>query len=435
MQQVCGVLVMALLAPCLAGAQGLPPSVILLRRIKDHLKREFSSLPNYTCLETAQRLNKRPGPKSTLRSVDTVRLEVLNTGSHELYAAPGESDFREDSPFAFSTNGLAASGLFASFVQTLFVHDNGIFKFEGEQAADSTSLRVRGDEGFAASLLLPRSESDRLGRRTVRYDYTVPLLSSGWHIQLAHGGGDVAMKGAVWIDADSLDLVRLKVQADDIPVTLRINDATIVLDYARTRIGEADVLLPQSGEVSMEHKSGEFSRNLLDYTHCRNFQAQSTLSFAVSEVRFDTPAAAQPAPRADPLPGGLTVNIRLSTALSDKLAIGSSVEGTVTTAVADRGKVLIPAGAKVSGRIRRLDRGEQSGGFHIGLEFTEIRSERGVYRFYAGLESVAAVGVEVFHEGEAASRLPGVGFLFVRGATLALRPGLQLTWKTRAQTR
>src|SRR5262249_25114831 len=115
MKRSAGVLALLLIAPA-AWPQGLAPGILLLREIKNHLKKEFSSLPNYTCLETAQRHHRAPGPKSTLKPMDVVRLEVLNTGNYEMYAAPGEIDFREDSPFAFSTQGLTASGLFASFL-------------------------------------------------------------------------------------------------------------------------------------------------------------------------------------------------------------------------------------------------------------------------------------------------------------------------------
>src|SRR5262245_38377668 len=108
------VLLFLMFAP-VAWPQDLPPGILLLSKIKRHLKQEIAGLPNYTCLETAQRQHRAAGQRGVLRPMDVVRLEVLNTGQQEMYAAPGQTDFREDSPFAFSAQGLAASGLFGSF--------------------------------------------------------------------------------------------------------------------------------------------------------------------------------------------------------------------------------------------------------------------------------------------------------------------------------
>ena len=58
-------------------------------------------------------------------------------------------------------------------------------------------------------------------------------------MQSGAAAGLVAMKGAIWADPDSLDLLRLKVQADDIPPALDVVDATLLIEYSRTRIGDA----------------------------------------------------------------------------------------------------------------------------------------------------------------------------------------------------
>ena len=55
-----------LLTVCAATAQGLAPEVLLLSRIKRHLREELAHVPNYTCLETISRF--RDDPKSPLQS-------------------------------------------------------------------------------------------------------------------------------------------------------------------------------------------------------------------------------------------------------------------------------------------------------------------------------------------------------------------------------
>ena len=241
--------------------------------------------------------------------------------------------------------------------------------------------------------------------------------------------------------------MRLKVQADDVPPTMDLAEATIILDYARTRIGTVDVMLPQTGEVLMLHQTGGGSRNLLEYTHCRSFQAQSTLSFDAPAASA-APAAAAVAPRTAharilTLPADVDVRIKLAAAISEKDTVGTLITGIVAVDVVDKGKVLIPSGATVSGRIRRLERNDDSGGYFVfGVEFTEIQSAGSAFRFYADLQDMDErpdIGWVLIDNGKvgmtreriATTDLPGVGTFFIRGTRFTLPAGFRLVWKTR----
>jgi len=72
--------------------QDLPPGVLLLSRIKRHIKEELQHLPNVTCLETVQREFQPARGKA--RHLDTIRLEILSDGKQELYASPGDAGLR-----------------------------------------------------------------------------------------------------------------------------------------------------------------------------------------------------------------------------------------------------------------------------------------------------------------------------------------------------
>ena len=66
--------------------QSLAPEVLLLARIKSHMREELAHLPNYTCLETIARFRKEPGHPSRfqghLRPLDTVRLDQDESSFH-----------------------------------------------------------------------------------------------------------------------------------------------------------------------------------------------------------------------------------------------------------------------------------------------------------------------------------------------------------------
>lgn len=425
----------AFLAAALPAQDALPPGVLLLSRIKRHVRQELSHLPQYTCLETIQRFRKPAGPKGEMKPFDTMRLEILYAGNRELYASPGDVRFSEEGPAAFTGTGLMGDGVFASHVQNLLVNDNGIFAYRGEENLE--------------------------GRPAVRYDVRVPVMSSGYQVSVAGGRGIVGIKGSLWADPDTLDLLRLEIHADQIPPVLPIDDVITTVEYARVRIGSNEVMLPQSGELHLLETSGEEALDSIEFTHCRSFQAESTIAFEAPPPGMESPRgsglAAVPAAVAVMLPAGLPVTVALVTPVTAKAAVGELLEGRITSDIAFKGKGLIAKGSVVKGRIRRLERYSDAGNyFVVGIEFTEVQTPDSLFRFYADLQSMEALpevqsglsttsvhGRDLPLGGRSYAAtietlripdLPGVGCFFVRGARLNLPRGFKTTWRTRALT-
>jgi hypothetical protein len=396
------------LAPVAAAAQdSLPAHVLLLRRIKDHMRDELRRLPDYTCLQTTERF-RRERPQHDLLRLDTLLLEILNSGNKELYGAPGAQVFEADSPSSFAGAGMSGTGVFALFAHNLFVEDAGVFTYRGEE--------------------------DLLGRRTVRYDYRVASFQSGWTIRTAIGQAVVGMKGAVWADPTSLDVVRLEVDASEIPPSIDVTATTQVIDYARTRIGAGDVLLPQNALLELQTDVGATSRNVVEFTHCRAFGATSSISFGEH-----TPAEEKAPPKSLVLPPDLAIAIDLTTELSAADPVGKLIEARVAANVVLKKQVLVPAGATVHGRLRRIER--QADFFRVSLEFTQVDLPSGPARFYAVLEDIAEkgpiqftrpTGRETFRVEE--TYLPcvaGVASFFVKGERLELPKNLRTLWRTK----
>jgi hypothetical protein len=227
--------------------------------------------------------------------------------------------------------------------------------------------------------------------------------------------------------------------------------------YNRVRIGESDVLLPQTADVRTTGVDGEESRNLIEFTHCQGFHAESTIAFGAA--RDAAPAAGpattppQPAAVEGTLPPELRIAVALSTPVDDRATVGSLIQGKVVGSVTQKGKVLIPEGALVEGRIRRLERYSDAGDYFIvALEFTRLEAPGGNLRFYADLQDVdRREGAEMVFSSTArvesgafqsaawynthsqriwTHEVPGVGTFFVRGSSFSLPPGFKTMWKT-----
>jgi hypothetical protein len=385
--------VLLAVAPLTALAQdpldGLPPGVLLLSRIKRHMREDLARLPDYTCLQTAQRFYKQPAAKAVLKPIDTQRLEVLDAGDKELYAPPGARNFQKENPGEFTTTGLSGTGVFSLALRNLMVNDNGLFQFRGEEPL--------------------------AGRRAVRYDYRVPLLQSGMTIEVGGVQGRVASKGSVWVDPDSLDLLRLDIVADDVPPNLPLVSSISSVYYARMPIGDRTILLPETAQMDLVETSGAEARNVVEFTHCRAFQAEST-------VNFGSPTGLPPSDApAEMLPAGVSIAVTLSAPITGAEPAGTLIEGRVAGNVGGKPGVLVRDGAIVHGRIRRLEPPV------LAVEFTEIEAGGISMRFLAELQTVdgpAAV------ERPTGADLPGVGTMTI--PRFPVPAGFRMVWRTRA---
>jgi len=418
-----------LLLACAAAPQDLAPDVLLLSRIKRHLREELAHTPNYTCLETISRFHY--DPKSLLQRhkglarLDTVRLEIVYTDHREWYGSPGAKTLSEDDPVAFIGGGMIGTGSFGITLHNIV--EGGIFTYRGEDPID--------------------------GRRAVKYDFRIPQMLHSLQISIAGGIGTVGEEGSIWVNPESLDLIRMESHAVEIPPFLPLQASTASVDYARMHIGDSEALLAQQADSRVLEDSGEENYNRMEFTHCRSYGATSAISFDAKPAESGETAPAPPAPFTGPaVPAFLEVTVLLRAPLSDKDSVGTLIEGKVAGNVVHKGKVVVPDGALVHGRIRSLDHYPDKKVFVVGLEFTEVDVSGRLLPFYADLlrldkdprielELTRRIfvprlgGVGLADESITLPQLPGVATFFVNGTNLSLPAGFRLIWRTRGVIR
>jgi hypothetical protein len=181
---------------------------------------------------------------------------------------------------------------------------------------------------------------------------------------------------------------------------------------------------------------GELSFDRSDFTHCRAYQANSVVHFG--EVTDAGPGEAVPAPRpratAASLPPSLRVAIALAAPVAVNQPVGTPVEARVTSNVESEGKIVLPKGALVHGRIRRIHRYDARK-WSVELEFTDVEANGVSSRFYADLVSVDQFLMVAIPAGRADYKvalapLPGVASLYVSGTFVTLPAGLRMIWRT-----
>jgi len=283
-------------------------------------------------------------------------------------------------------------------------------------------------------------------------------MLKGLVISVPGGFGSVGEEGSIVADKRSLDLVRVESRATEIPPSLPLQEMTTNVSYARTRIGEHDILLAQQADIDLSEPDGLEDFDRFEFTHCRAYSAESEIRFdtSTSEPHEGAPpesSAVLPvaAPMSKSLPALLAVTVQLATSISDKDMVGGLIEGRVSGGVVRRGKVLIPEASVVRGRIRRLERSDTGKDFIVGLEFTEIEADGQTLPFYADLLRIdknplirATLSERVFvrrtrgmqiDDSVIIRELPGVASFFISGETFTIPAGFRTTWRTRGPIR
>ena len=254
--------------------------------------------------------------------------------------------FEDKNLTSFVSSGMIANGMFALHAHNLFVNDTAAFEYRGEENLD--------------------------GRDAVRYDYRIAQFMSGYRISSRGASATVATRGSFWFDPVTLDLFRLDVSGDEIPTELGLAEFVVKTYYAREHIAGSDALLPQRAELVLTHFSGEANRNVVAFSACRQYGSESTISFEPPpEPGSELP---RPEVRQVDLAAGLLVPVALETGIDSKSAsVGDAVRARVRQDVRQKGQLVLPAGAVISGRIRSLDRfSAPEPYFLMGIELSEV---------------------------------------------------------------
>ena len=260
-RMTCAVLCLSAIAAFAPKALAADDPDELLTRIRALMMKHLSQLPNYTCHEVIDRaVRPRTG---SFQHLDRVELEVAFTGHGELFAKTADAQFEEQPVFNMVPAGTIASSPMGSHVDGIFAANLAEFKFAGTAKRD--------------------------GHKTFRFDFHVPQEKSQYLVRHNSVEAIVAFKGSIWVDADTLDLVRVDLKTDHIPPRVGVLVVEESMHYDLMHIGNSDFLLPQHSDLMTTDDSGNYSLNDVRLENCREFVGQSVVTYGAPQASRQVP--------------------------------------------------------------------------------------------------------------------------------------------------
>jgi hypothetical protein len=338
----------------------LPPEVLALARAALQFKQDAAVLSSFACLETLDRAesDRKTGK---MHDVDRVDLEVTKIGLKEWFSWLGGDSFHED-PAQMIGHGLIGTGEFLTTTETALAQTHPI--------------------AFAET-------TERMGRKAYRYTYEVSPYAAKYHVKTLVGEGEVGIRGSLWIDTETLDVLRVRSEGWQMPSYLGLESLQTTVSYQRLPVNQQRVLFPESAEITMHYLNGYQVTNITEFSHCRPYETSSRLV-------ADLEAANAPPPEVRPLESlaaNMQIELELETRVDPGMKVGTPIEGKLAERVrTKRSSLVIPRGARVLGRIRQLRPCQDSKDcWEVGIEFNEIDTADRRFRFLARLQNYSPV--------------------------------------------
>ena len=313
----------------------------VLQRLRANVGQQLSRAANYTCVESVDRnyflesfanrfgCNNPERRPTRLYMHDRLRLDVAVSEGHEIFSWHGGKSFSSKGIDDIVRSGPISSGSFVGYLQNIFFSPGVTIRF----AEHISSI----DGDFYA------------------FDFQVPQGSSRYQISNGKKRWIVPYHGKFSGSGTNYELTSMQLIVDEIPPESNLCSVGSKVEYQLVNIAGKASLIPKSYVLDIGSSDHVHTTSRSDYTQCREFRGESTLSFDVN----DSPIAQQQTPviHDEWLPAGTTLHVRLRTPIDDRTSFtGDPVEGTLVDPVKMKGlNIIIPKDAVLYGVITKLE--------------------------------------------------------------------------------
>ena len=212
------------------------------------------TLPNYVCQEMVSRYQSETQP-ANWQAMDLLSMDVVYENGKEDYRNIAVNGKPAKKPLD-QLGGAWSTGEFGTVLIDLFSPDT------------ATQFHYSRDSRIAGAV-------------AKEYSFSVARENSHW---IVHDGGQTykpAYSGAVWIDPASARVLRIEMQAKEMPEGFPTDHVESATDYQNVRVGGVqEYLLPVHAEVlTCQRGTNNCARNAIDFRNYHKFEGQSNITF------------------------------------------------------------------------------------------------------------------------------------------------------------
>ncbi len=226
----------------------------LIRRATDAALDFTESLPAYVCQEMMSRYQSETRP-ARFNALDVLTMNLVYENGKEDYRDLAINGRKTDKTLQES-GGAWSTGEFGTVLIDLFAPATGAnFQFQRDS-------RIA---GIPAKL----------------YDFAVKRENSHWDVHAMSQSYSPAYKGSVWIDPQTARVLRIEMEATDIPSGFPLDTVESATDYQYVRLGDAKQhLLPVHAEnLSCQRGTPYCSKIVIDFRNYHKYEGESTITF------------------------------------------------------------------------------------------------------------------------------------------------------------
>ena len=228
----------------------------VLQEMREYALDYTSHLPNYICDELVRR-SVAPAGSESWHQIDTVLIKLTYFEQHEKYQVTMVNNKMVDNVSLKSLQGATSEGEFGSMMRAIF-EPRTQTDFQWERWGTLRGKRVH---VFSYRVAQPNSSW------TITYEKSAHI-TPGYH-------------GLIYADKEFPSIMRITLEADDIPSSFPVQKANTLLDYDFVDISGHQFVLPLYSKMEMR-AGAEQSRNETQFKLYRKYEAES-------KIILDTP--------------------------------------------------------------------------------------------------------------------------------------------------
>jgi hypothetical protein len=223
----------------------LPPNAPLIERAREATFQFSRKLPNFICQEFMSRFTQQGRGEKVLQ--DLVSAEIIYEDGQESYRNVKINNRSTDKRLQ-DIDGSWSTGEFASALLDLF----------------DPASRAQFSSGRSSTIS---------GSRAQVYDFQVRKEDSHWRLSAGSQTVIGAYAGSVWVDPNTARVLRIEMQARNLPSDFPMDSVESAVDYSYVLVGEKSFLLPVHAEsLGCQRDSRYCSHNIIDFRNYHEFK-------------------------------------------------------------------------------------------------------------------------------------------------------------------